>query len=229
MKLPSQGTPLPQALPYVCFSHDGRSATLLNKHTIQEHPNLELTALPQDPQFLPLAPHHLLPPLPRNRWSLPPPLLKAMRSPRDATIHLIEAVRAALGKTAGAATTAGAAAVGGDDGGGGSSSGGGGGGGGNGGSDNSCDGMSAVAATGRVAMVEAAVAVAASPTALPFLTTLMWSNFYLTTISSPDGTQADQKKTLSVNDNDGIYSLTLIIYFSFAMCLPLFGRKKNFI
>ena len=80
---------------------------------IQEHPKLELTALPQDPQFLPLAPHHLLPPLLRNRWSRPPPLLKEMRSPRDVIIGLIKAVRAALGKAAGAAaaTTAGAAAV----------------------------------------------------------------------------------------------------------------------
>eukprot|EP00639_Heterosigma_akashiwo_P027634 CAMPEP_0194668052 /NCGR_PEP_ID=MMETSP0295-20121207/3688_1 /TAXON_ID=39354 /ORGANISM="Heterosigma akashiwo, Strain CCMP2393" /LENGTH=121 /DNA_ID=CAMNT_0039550633 /DNA_START=755 /DNA_END=1120 /DNA_ORIENTATION=- len=52
------------------FSHDGRSASLLNKHTIEEHPNLELTALPQGPQFLPLAlypgPRLLLSTIPRS-------------------------------------------------------------------------------------------------------------------------------------------------------------------
>ena len=130
---------------------------MLNKHTVEEHPNQELTALPL--AFYP-GPYHLLAPLPHNRWSLPPPLLKAMRGPRDVTIRLIEAVQAVLDKAAAAATTAvtevvaaaGMAAV----------------------TVVAIEGMAAVAAMGRrVATAKAAVAVAASPTALPSLTQLL--------------------------------------------------------
>ena len=39
-------------VPGCTFYHDGRSATSLNKHTLEEHPNLDLTTLPLSDAFL---------------------------------------------------------------------------------------------------------------------------------------------------------------------------------